>query len=541
MRKTVAILMCLLMFMMILPGQAMANDQAKTDFIANYLKFMDQNMEIQKAEMEKIQSQTVKVNISAQLLDSEYTMSDGTRISDVPVNGAMELTGNMLDGTGKVSFSGQYLDQQIGGILYLSEKGVIIPRDTINTLYEAGIDEFPELGDLASLPEYIVYDMDLSAEDQEMLAQIFEDSSVIYDKYSQIRAFAEELFNVIPADCFYYSDGCAVLDLKTSLLNTSALVMNLKDHRESLAEKFVPIIDQPEDMSDEEFRTFQEEMKSEIITGIESINIKDLAELEIPFTIDEFRIYSTSSSVRTAIRIGLDSDEGSFGLSINSNLRRSADKITSDVKGKIKVDIPDFLMDLAIDAKTSVSEGGETLGMTVNGDIKVPDGAGSGKIKLNMQVDYDSSDKVVLPAVNENNSITIEPDSLNMNYQLEESLNPDGVNVYVNGWPMYFEEVPPVLVDGYTMMPLREFSELSGYDVTWQPPDTIVLSDGFDQQITFKVNSTAFQVGDEVRSTDKAPMIINDHAYVPLRVAAECLGYTVDWDPETKSVLLTSE
>jgi len=113
--------------------------------------------------------------------------------------------------------------------------------------------------------------------------------------------------------------------------------------------------------------------------------------------------------------------------------------------------------------------------------------------------------------------------------------------VYIDGWPMEFEDVPPLLVDGYTMMPLRELAEMSGREVTWQPPDTIVLQDGYNPDLTFKINSTDFQVGNEMRVAEKAPVIINDRTYVPLRIAAECLGYTVEWDQSTKSVLLTSQ
>lgn len=541
MRKTVAILMCLLIFTMILPGQAMANDQAKTDFINNYLKLMDQTMQMQQSAMEKMQNETIKINVSAELLESEVTMSDGTKISDVPGYGSLELIGSWRDQAGKVSFNGQLMDQKVEGMLYLSKEGVIIPRDTIISLNQAGIEDFPQLEDLNNLPQYIVYDLDLSAEDQAILAEMFENNMTIYEKYPEIRAFVEELFNVIPADCFYYADGCTVLDLKTSWLNVPALVMNIKDHRESLADKFVPIIAQPADMSEEEFRTFQEGMKSEMVAAIESIDINSLAELDLPFSIDEFRIYSTSASVRTAIRIGAEMDEDTLNLAFNSNARTSSSKMVSDFRGTMKVDSAEFLVDLVIAAKSSAAAGGETLDMTLNGKIKALDGMAAGKIKLNMQADYDHPDKLVLPVVNENNSITIKPDSLDMGYELDDPLNPDGVNVYVDGWPMDFADVPPVLVDGYTMMPLREFAELSGYEVMWQPPDTILLSDGFSQQMAFKVNSTAFEVGNEARVADKAPMIINDRAYVPLRVAAECLGYTVDWDQDTKSVLLTSE
>ncbi len=541
MRKTLAMMLCLLIFMMAVPAQAIANDQAKTEFIANYMGFLNRNMEMQKSVMENIQNQTVKMKVAAELSDSEVTMSDGTRVSDMPANGFIELTGSLRDVKGKVNFNGQLSDNQVQGNMYLSEKGVIIPRETMESLSRAGFGDLPELQGLENIPQYIVYEMEMSPADKAMITEMFNNNTSMNEKSQEIMAFIEELLNIVPEDCFYYSNGYAVLDMKTSLLNSSALVMSLKNHRQSLAEKFAAIPAQPADMSDEEFTAFKANMESEIISMIESINISELADLEMPFSIEEFKIFCTSSSIRTAVHISADIDGNTGSLVVNSNTRSSASSLVTDFDCRIMLDSPELSLDLTMEGKDTSSMDGETVDMMLTGNINAPDGLAEGKLHLNMQADYNSSDPIVLPVLTENNSITIKDNTWNLDSDIEESYNQDQIHVYIDGWPMVFEDVPPLLADGYTMIPLRELAEMSGREVTWQPPDTIVLQDGYNPDLTFRINSADFQIGNEIRTAEKAPVIINDRTYVPLRIAAECLGYTVEWDQSTKSVLLTSE
>lgn len=43
----------------------------------------------------------------------------------------------------------------------------------------------------------------------------------------------------------------------------------------------------------------------------------------------------------------------------------------------------------------------------------------------------------------------------------------------------------------------------------------------------------------EHKDTDSPPVVINNTPYFPLRIIAEIYGYTVDWNEETKTVLIS--
>ncbi|NLG32310.1 MAG: copper amine oxidase N-terminal domain-containing protein, partial [Syntrophomonadaceae bacterium] len=50
--------------------------------------------------------------------------------------------------------------------------------------------------------------------------------------------------------------------------------------------------------------------------------------------------------------------------------------------------------------------------------------------------------------------------------------------------------------------------------------------------------STTITVNGEAQTMDVAPEIVNNRTMLPARYVAEGLGYTVGWDPGTKTVLI---
>lgn len=76
-----------------------------------------------------------------------------------------------------------------------------------------------------------------------------------------------------------------------------------------------------------------------------------------------------------------------------------------------------------------------------------------------------------------------------------------------------------VLIDGRTYAPVREFGELLGFPVVYNPETKEVTVGGV--------------------LIDK--LIIGNLSYAPVRYLAESLGYSVGWDNENKTVLITKE
>ena len=95
-----------------------------------------------------------------------------------------------------------------------------------------------------------------------------------------------------------------------------------------------------------------------------------------------------------------------------------------------------------------------------------------------------------------------------------------------------------------TMVPLRSFAESAGCTVAWDGKTkkiTLTQAGGLGAVVEFTVGKSEYKVkpsslGNYVKkSMDTAPLICEDRTYIPLRYAAEALGYKVNWNSGSKT------
>lgn len=112
------------------------------------------------------------------------------------------------------------------------------------------------------------------------------------------------------------------------------------------------------------------------------------------------------------------------------------------------------------------------------------------------------------------------------------------IKVVLNGEQLKFDRLP-ITENGRTLVPLRVIFEAMGATVDW---------DGVTQTVTaVKGNTTVkMQIGNSIMikngekiALDVPPKIINGRTLVPVRAVAESFGAKVDWDGETKTVIIT--
>lgn len=103
-------------------------------------------------------------------------------------------------------------------------------------------------------------------------------------------------------------------------------------------------------------------------------------------------------------------------------------------------------------------------------------------------------------------------------------------------------EVPPVLYNERTLVPLRAIMEHTGATVTWDQENYQVGIVSPKSSILLKIDSEVAMVnGNAVRLSDDVPAkLINNKTMVPIRFVAEALGMEVGWEDKTRTVLLTS-
>jgi len=95
-------------------------------------------------------------------------------------------------------------------------------------------------------------------------------------------------------------------------------------------------------------------------------------------------------------------------------------------------------------------------------------------------------------------------------------------------------DVPPTIVNGRTMVPLRFIAEALGAKVDWNN-DTRTAAVALDNK------TLSVTVDKAADGMDVPPMIINGRTMVPLRYIGEALGCDVAWDPDTRAIDITRQ
>jgi outer membrane protein assembly factor BamB len=125
---------------------------------------------------------------------------------------------------------------------------------------------------------------------------------------------------------------------------------------------------------------------------------------------------------------------------------------------------------------------------------------------------------------------------------LQVQLRVDDPRVEVNTleWP-YLLDVPPIIRDQRTFVPLRFLSEIIGAQVFWDPTDRKVTYKYQDIQVELWIGRKQIKINGVDREIDVAPFIENGRTLVPLRFITEPMGAKIQWDAQNRIILLYFE
>ena len=116
-----------------------------------------------------------------------------------------------------------------------------------------------------------------------------------------------------------------------------------------------------------------------------------------------------------------------------------------------------------------------------------------------------------------------------------------GQNIHVeyNGQAIAFPDQKPLLKDSRTLVPIRPIAESLGFDVEWNGETrTVVIRKGHDQ-VRLVVSQKIARKNAEMISLDVPTQIVNGRTMVPVRFIAEALQYEVNWDQSSQTVSIT--
>ncbi len=120
------------------------------------------------------------------------------------------------------------------------------------------------------------------------------------------------------------------------------------------------------------------------------------------------------------------------------------------------------------------------------------------------------------------------------------TLTIDNETAEVNGQPVVMDQ-PPIIVDGRTMLPFRFIAENLGADVTWDPDTNTVTAVWEGITVVLTVGSQTAYVDGEPMLVNVPPVIVNGRTLVPLRFLANAFGWDLQWNDVTRTVTVRIE
>jgi N-acetylmuramoyl-L-alanine amidase len=115
----------------------------------------------------------------------------------------------------------------------------------------------------------------------------------------------------------------------------------------------------------------------------------------------------------------------------------------------------------------------------------------------------------------------------------------DSPRVILNDQLLSFE-VPPVIENGRTMVPVRTIFEAMGASVNWNASSRVVTASKGAITVIMPINATTPKVNGSVIKLDVPSKIVNNRTLAPLRFVGEAFGGRVSWDSITRTIYINN-
>ncbi len=116
----------------------------------------------------------------------------------------------------------------------------------------------------------------------------------------------------------------------------------------------------------------------------------------------------------------------------------------------------------------------------------------------------------------------------------------DNISVTLNGTPITFDQ-PPIIKEGRTLVPVRAIFEALGADVVWDSDTRTVTATREDTTVKMTIDKSEFYKNEATITLDVPAQIVNDRTLVPVRAISEAFDADVDWNADTRTVIITKE
>jgi len=95
---------------------------------------------------------------------------------------------------------------------------------------------------------------------------------------------------------------------------------------------------------------------------------------------------------------------------------------------------------------------------------------------------------------------------------------------------MLATSVPPVQMNGRTLVPMRDIFEALGATVQWNPISRGIIATRGTTDVGLQIGSRAASINSQRVTLDQSPILLRGSTLVPLRFVSEAMGAQVNWD-----------
>ena len=131
----------------------------------------------------------------------------------------------------------------------------------------------------------------------------------------------------------------------------------------------------------------------------------------------------------------------------------------------------------------------------------------------------------------------IEYDMADIEDVLNEKCPSDTPYIEFNGNILGFD-VPPIIEDGSTLVPMRFLFEQMGADVEWDGKTQTATATIDNKAVTFSIDNVNARINNKPAKMDVPARLVNGKTMVPLRFLSENMGYDVDWDADSRTAII---
>lgn len=127
--------------------------------------------------------------------------------------------------------------------------------------------------------------------------------------------------------------------------------------------------------------------------------------------------------------------------------------------------------------------------------------------------------------------------SMNLYYNgKNHAYNAKEITIKIDGDTMTPKDMPAVSIDGRTMLPMRQIAQELGCEVVWNEAAKQVYVINDDYTLVFEIDKTTGYKNGNSFTMDVPPMIVNDRTMLPVRALATALGLDITWEDASRTV-----